>query len=165
MSTNIIQHPNGQALTLEELLRQSFAAKGDKRVIVSDPSATYFGSAIDDRSLTPGAGARLGDTTPGSWLKSSVAAASSANPHRDVMALTHAHPAETIDPHALATQASRQRSCALFKSEDLQVMRLNLPRGKSIPPHPSRGTSRSAASRARSWSRRPMGARPCARGN
>jgi hypothetical protein len=43
--------------------------------VQTDPSALYFGSKIDDASLTPAAGARLGSTTLERWLASSSRAA------------------------------------------------------------------------------------------
>jgi hypothetical protein len=45
-----------------------FAATGDKRPVVTDAASTYFGVKLDDRSLTPDAGARLGATRFEDWL-------------------------------------------------------------------------------------------------
>jgi uncharacterized protein YbjT (DUF2867 family) len=41
---------------------------GDPREVVSDASALYFGIPIDDRSLVPGDGARIGAMNFESWL-------------------------------------------------------------------------------------------------
>jgi len=52
----------------DELIREFFRATGDTRPVITDPGAIYFGVKIDDRSLTPGAGARLGPTRFKDWL-------------------------------------------------------------------------------------------------
>lgn len=51
------------------------------------------------------------------------------------MAISHARSGEAIDVRPLGADLSSQQSVALFKSEDLEVMRLVLPAGKSLPPH------------------------------
>jgi quercetin dioxygenase-like cupin family protein len=51
------------------------------------------------------------------------------------MALSHAFPGQAIDVRPLGSALSTQKTTALFKSEDLEVMRLVLPAGKSLPPH------------------------------
>lgn len=57
-----------EAWGLDDLLRRSLRARHDARDVVTDEDAPYFGTRIDDRSLTPGADARLGSTTLESWL-------------------------------------------------------------------------------------------------
>lgn len=61
-----------QALGLDELLRRALAAKGDATEVVTDDAARYFGALIDDRSLTTGAGAKLGEVTLDAWLKANA---------------------------------------------------------------------------------------------
>ncbi|WP_310735336.1 hypothetical protein [Mitsuaria sp. TWR114] len=51
------------------------------------------------------------------------------------MALPHAAPAQPIDVAPLGAALSGTPSSALFKSEGLEVMRVVLPQGKSLPPH------------------------------
>ena len=51
------------------------------------------------------------------------------------MAIPHAHPGQVIDVRPLGSLLAREKTVALFKSEDLEVMRLVLPAGKSLPPH------------------------------
>lgn len=51
------------------------------------------------------------------------------------MATPHAAPGEAIDVTPLGPRLAGQRTQALFKSADLEVMRLVLPAGKSLPPH------------------------------
>lgn len=56
----------------DELVRQYLDATGDTRTVISDPQARYFGNAVNDQSLTPGAHARLGSTRFKDWLKKCV---------------------------------------------------------------------------------------------
>ncbi len=51
------------------------------------------------------------------------------------MALTHAAPGQAIAVQPVAGDADAHRTVALFKSRDLEVMRLVLPAGKGLPPH------------------------------
>ncbi|MFX1679246.1 cupin domain-containing protein [Mitsuaria sp. CC2] len=51
------------------------------------------------------------------------------------MALPHAAPAQSIDVAPLGAALTTTPSSALFKSEGLEVMRIVLPKGKSLPPH------------------------------
>ncbi len=55
-------------LPLDEFVREAMSAAHDTRPVVADPRARYFGAELDDRTLTPGAGARLGTTHFGEWL-------------------------------------------------------------------------------------------------
>jgi quercetin dioxygenase-like cupin family protein len=51
------------------------------------------------------------------------------------MAIAHASPGETIDVRPLAGRLPGEKTVALFKSEHLEVIRLVLAAGKSLPPH------------------------------
>jgi quercetin dioxygenase-like cupin family protein len=51
------------------------------------------------------------------------------------MAIAHARPGHIIDVRPLGASLGDQRSCALFKSRQLEVMRLVLRAGKRMPPH------------------------------
>jgi quercetin dioxygenase-like cupin family protein len=55
------------------------------------------------------------------------------------MALNHALPSEPIDVRPLGARLSGEKTAALFKSRDLEVIRLVLPAGRSLPPHQVRG--------------------------
>jgi uncharacterized protein YbjT (DUF2867 family) len=52
----------------DELIRQFFRATGDKRSVVTDPEALYFGTKLNDQSLTPGPNPRLGKIRFQDWL-------------------------------------------------------------------------------------------------
>ena len=51
------------------------------------------------------------------------------------MAIPHAEPGDVIDVRPLAGKLSAARSHALFKSADLEVIRIVLPAGSEMPPH------------------------------
>ncbi|WP_454696326.1 SDR family oxidoreductase [Achromobacter aegrifaciens] len=53
---------------LDELGRKFLAARGDRRPVVADVHARYFGSELNDRSLVAGASARTGPTRFHNWL-------------------------------------------------------------------------------------------------
>jgi uncharacterized protein YbjT (DUF2867 family) len=55
-------------------VRQLLSATGDGRPVLDDPAGLYFGAKVDDRSLTPGPGARLGTVRFAHWLRQTVAA-------------------------------------------------------------------------------------------
>jgi uncharacterized protein YbjT (DUF2867 family) len=52
----------------DDLVRQFLKATGDARTVVTDPKALYFGTAVNDQSLTPGSNPRLGPTRFADWL-------------------------------------------------------------------------------------------------
>jgi quercetin dioxygenase-like cupin family protein len=51
------------------------------------------------------------------------------------MAIPHAAPGQAVDVQPFGAQLANERTVALFKSDDLEVMRLVLRAGKSLPPH------------------------------
>src|SRR5881409_1205647 len=53
----------------DDLVRQFLKATRDARTVVTDASATYYGIAVNDQSLTPGNNPRLGPTRFADWLK------------------------------------------------------------------------------------------------
>src|SRR6476659_10739849 len=53
----------------DELVRQYLSATGDSRKVVTDDKMGYYGIAVNDQSLVPGANARLGPTHYEDWLK------------------------------------------------------------------------------------------------
>ena len=60
--------------TFEELIGRSLKARGDRRKVVVDPNARYYGAKVDDRTLVPDDGARLGETRFENWLPRAVGA-------------------------------------------------------------------------------------------
>lgn len=61
-----------EPIRINELIRQFLVAKGDSRTIVIDPSAGYFGTPVNDQSLTPGRNPMLAPTRFADWLRRSV---------------------------------------------------------------------------------------------
>ena len=57
-----------EAFYMDELVARVLAWDADPRRVIADPEAPYFGVRIDDNSLTPGPGARLGVTGFDWWL-------------------------------------------------------------------------------------------------
>ena len=68
-----VEVAGADAAPLDEIARQFLAAKGDRRRVIADVHARYFGSELDDQSLTPGSKARIGATRFTDWLSHSSA--------------------------------------------------------------------------------------------
>jgi uncharacterized protein YbjT (DUF2867 family) len=64
-----------EAMPLDELVRRFLRATQDTRKVVPDVHARYFGSVLDDQSLTPGKNPRLGAIRFEDWLGQSTAQA------------------------------------------------------------------------------------------
>ncbi|HSI56403.1 MAG TPA: SDR family oxidoreductase [Ideonella sp.] len=63
-----------QSFRLDELMRRVLQASQDTREVITDDEALYFGTRLDDQSLTPGAKAWVGTTGLESWLARRAAA-------------------------------------------------------------------------------------------
>jgi uncharacterized protein YbjT (DUF2867 family) len=61
-----------EAIPLDELGREVLSAREDPRPIVADVHAQYFGTELNDQSLVPSPGARLGTLKFGDWLRQSI---------------------------------------------------------------------------------------------
>ena len=55
-------------------MRAGEAAGGDKRRVIADANARYFGAILDDRTLTPGDHPRFGPTSFDQWLNQATPA-------------------------------------------------------------------------------------------
>ena len=62
----IVEIAGPETFQLEELMRLRL---GDEAEIVVDPEAGYFGAAVEERTLVPGDGARLGARRFEAWLR------------------------------------------------------------------------------------------------
>jgi uncharacterized protein YbjT (DUF2867 family) len=60
-----------ESLSIADFVGRFLAASGDKRKVIADPEASYFGAALDDRGLNPGAGALIGPTRFEEWFSRS----------------------------------------------------------------------------------------------
>lgn len=62
-----------EKMPFDEAVREYLVARNDRRRVVSDVHARYFGGELNDRSLTPGGSPRIGLTRFQDWLKTSRA--------------------------------------------------------------------------------------------
>jgi uncharacterized protein YbjT (DUF2867 family) len=53
---------------LDEAIRQVLAHDGDARRVIADPAAPYYGVKVTEKTLVPGADARIGQTRLDWWL-------------------------------------------------------------------------------------------------
>jgi uncharacterized protein YbjT (DUF2867 family) len=58
-----------ESFQLDQLVREYLSARNDRKEVITDPDARYFGIKLNDRSLTPDADARLGKMTFDAWLR------------------------------------------------------------------------------------------------
>ena len=58
---------------MDELVRRVLEANGDKREVIADSRARYFGAELNDQSLVAGPGARIGSKRFEEWLQESTA--------------------------------------------------------------------------------------------
>jgi uncharacterized protein YbjT (DUF2867 family) len=61
-----------EPIRMDELVRRFLSANRDARKVTTDVHAGYFGTAVNDQSLTPGDHPRLGPTRFEDWLSHSV---------------------------------------------------------------------------------------------
>ena len=64
-----------EPLPLDKLARTFLAANDDRRPVIADVHARYYGAELNDRSLTPGDHPHLGPTRFEDWLRHSLARA------------------------------------------------------------------------------------------
>lgn len=67
----MIEIAGPEPIRQDELVRQFLKANDDTREVVTDANALYFGTKLNDQSLTPGDNPRLGSTRFADWLKQS----------------------------------------------------------------------------------------------
>jgi uncharacterized protein YbjT (DUF2867 family) len=65
----IVEIGGPEKIRMSEFVARYLKAIKDPRDAVADPNALYFGYAIDDKTLVPGANARLGVTRFDDWLR------------------------------------------------------------------------------------------------
>ena len=61
-----------ERIRLDELVRRYLSANRDARKVTTDVHARYFGTELNDQSLTPGDNPRLGSTRFEDWLSRSI---------------------------------------------------------------------------------------------
>jgi uncharacterized protein YbjT (DUF2867 family) len=68
----IVEVAGPEKIPLDEIARKYLAVKGDGRKVVADVRARYFGTELNDKSLTPGDRPRLGSIRYTDWLSASA---------------------------------------------------------------------------------------------
>jgi uncharacterized protein YbjT (DUF2867 family) len=68
----IVEIAGPQQFRFDEFIRLGLGARQDPRVVIADPHARYFGTELGERTLVPGADARLGEIRFEEWLGKSV---------------------------------------------------------------------------------------------
>lgn len=71
----IIEIAGPEQFRFDDLVRLGLSALKDPREVIADPHARYFGTELSERSLVPGDGAQLGETSFTEWLSRSAAVA------------------------------------------------------------------------------------------
>jgi uncharacterized protein YbjT (DUF2867 family) len=69
----IVEVAGPEKIPLDVIARKYLAANGDRRQVIADVHARYFGAQLDDTSLTPGDRPRLGAISFDDWLKTQAA--------------------------------------------------------------------------------------------
>src|SRR5436305_425671 len=64
----IIEVAGPDPIRMDELARRFLDAQHDSRTVITDDTATYFGTPVNDQSLTPGDGPLIGPTRFDDWL-------------------------------------------------------------------------------------------------
>lgn len=64
----IVEVAGPEVFGLDQWISKVLTARSDPREVVTDPQARYFGTVLEQGSLLPGEGARLGQTTLSEWL-------------------------------------------------------------------------------------------------
>jgi uncharacterized protein YbjT (DUF2867 family) len=67
-ANGIIELAGPERIGLDDLVRRYFEAKHDPRKVVTDIHARYFGTELNDKSLTPGDRPQIGSTSFEAWL-------------------------------------------------------------------------------------------------
>jgi len=73
-----------EAFPLDELARRALKASGDRREVITDIHARYFGAELDGRSLIPGDDARIASTRFDDWLGQSAVTRSNHKTRKDL---------------------------------------------------------------------------------
>jgi len=66
----IIEIAGPEQFRLNELVETTLRERHDPRDVIADPHAPYSGAELQERTLVPAAGARLGETRFGDWQRS-----------------------------------------------------------------------------------------------
>jgi hypothetical protein len=62
---------------LDDLVRRYLAARDDRRSVIADPNARYYGAKLGERTLVPDDNATIGETRFEDWLSRQFVGATS----------------------------------------------------------------------------------------
>ena len=68
----VIELGGPEAFRFDELVRRVLSAKNDPRQVTADAHARYYGTELEEHSLTPGSNARIAPTRFEDWVSQSV---------------------------------------------------------------------------------------------
>ena len=68
----IVEVAGPERVSMAEKVKCYLMKTGDSRTVVADPSARYFGTVLNDGSLTPGENARIGSKSFEQWFSEST---------------------------------------------------------------------------------------------
>src|SRR4051794_2907196 len=71
----VVEIAGPERAPFNQIIARYLKAIGDRRVVVNDPEALYFGGRVEERSLVPLGEARLGRIALDEWIRQSRAAA------------------------------------------------------------------------------------------
>jgi uncharacterized protein YbjT (DUF2867 family) len=64
----VVEVAGPEVFQLDEFIRMGLAATDDPRTVVTDPHAGYWGAELQESTLLPGPGARIGEVAFANWL-------------------------------------------------------------------------------------------------
>ena len=85
---------------LDEFIRRSLSARNDRREVIPDTEARYFGAKLSENTLIPSDAARLGEIRLEDWLRRSTPQIAATNPQPAV-------PAAKSEPAAIKANEFR----------------------------------------------------------
>ena len=71
----IVEIGGPEQFRLNEIVGRYLAARDDRRSVIADPNARYYGAKLGERSLVPGSDALLGETRFEDWLSHQLVSA------------------------------------------------------------------------------------------
>jgi uncharacterized protein YbjT (DUF2867 family) len=77
-TNGIVEIAGPEQFRVDELVRRRLASLKDPREVIADPNARYGGARVSEKTLLPGADARLGETRFETWLTQSAGTARAA---------------------------------------------------------------------------------------
>ena len=72
-ANGVLEVAGPESLSIAVFVGKALAASGDKRTVIADPKATYYGAVMGSRGIAPGANPRLGPSRFEEWFRRSAA--------------------------------------------------------------------------------------------